>query len=101
MSLTLRRRKINVVGKERMIRLLLPLPKLGRRRQIDIAEHGLSLHGFGVLLPHSIRQHLHHHGSKWFVLRFSDDIEQGGETQPCGPSTDLWQLELGVAVRIM
>lgn len=84
-----------------MIRFLFTLLKLGRCRQLDIPEYRSSLYGFGVLLPHCICQHLHHHCAERFVFRFGDNIEQGAQTQACGPSANLWQLELGVAVRIV
>ena len=89
MSLSLRRGKIKVISKKWMIRFLFALPKLGWSRQIDVSEHGAHLYCFGMLLPHRVSQHLHHHGTKWFVFCFSHHIEQGCETQPCRPPTHL------------
>ena len=83
-----------------MIRFLFTPAKLGWRWKIDIAEHGSHLYSFRVLLPDGISQHLHHHGTKWFVFRFGHYIEQGGETQSRGSSTHGWQFELGVTIRI-
>jgi hypothetical protein len=80
--------------------LLSALPKLGGRRKVDIAEHGSHFYRLGMLLPHRVSQHLNHHGTKWFVFRFTYHIEQGDETQPCGVSTHCWQFKLGVAVWI-